>query len=300
MTGTVARTVAITRAIERSALEVTKGKRQVRAIWSTDEGDHYRTAFVQQGIDTSAFASNPVILYEHGKSERGPLPVANATEWGLDRFKGRNCLIGAARFWEDSFSEARFQDYADGRLKGWSINVIAMDARPPTPAERRARADWANLDVVYESTRLVEVSAVSVPGNQNTLTIGVERSVRGAAVTKATYNRSFLETIRQASQADFKLAWRTILDAIWDQPFDSSLNPAIVRAQRDMAAHDQQMADEEAASSGQYAGMTDQQIIARIERLKLESLLQHLEDSAANKAYYKGQGAMMGKMKAGY
>jgi hypothetical protein len=161
-------------------VEVSRRKRQVRAIWSTDEGDHYRTAFVQSGIDTSAFAANPVILFEHSKSaERGTLPIANAVEFGPDRFKGKNVFIGSSRFWDDPFADARFEDYAAGRMRGWSINVVPLESSPPTKAERQARADWRDIDIVYRSTRLLEVSATAVPGNPSTLTLSVERNLGG-------------------------------------------------------------------------------------------------------------------------
>ena len=172
----------VDRAIEGAIIDKSVKKRTIRAVWSTDETDHYRTAFVQTGIDTSVFRENPVIAWEHCKSAaRGTLPIANAVDWGVDRYKGKNALIGAAKFWDDEFSNARFEDYATGRLKGWSIRTIPQDASPPTAAERRARPDWGQAEVVYRSTTLIEVSATTLPGNKSTLTIGVERSAGGSA-----------------------------------------------------------------------------------------------------------------------
>lgn len=171
----------ITRSIQGAVIDTSAKKRTVRAIWSTDELDHFKTVFDQDGIDTDMFASNPVILWEHGKSAvRGDLPIANAPpgEWGVEKYRGRNALIGVAKFWEgDEFSEARFQDYAAGRLRAWSVNLIPDEVSPPTTAERRARPDLVDCEFIYRRGRLAEVSAVPIPGNASALTLSVERSM---------------------------------------------------------------------------------------------------------------------------
>lgn len=175
---------SLCRSIDGATIGVSKRKRCITAAWSTDEGDHYRTAFVQTGIDMSTFAANPVILFEHGLHPvRATLPVASAVEWGVDKFKGRNAMIGVSQFWDtDEFAEARWQDYASGRLKGWSIRAIPVSQRPPTQAERAARRDWHDLETVYDETRLLEVSCVTLPGNKSTLTIAVERGLATQAI----------------------------------------------------------------------------------------------------------------------
>lgn len=185
----------VTRAADGPTLEANRRRKTVRAIWSTDEVDAHRTAFVQSGIDTSRFAANNVVLFEHGQStERGRLPVANAIEYGPDRFKGKNVFIGTSRFWDDDeFAERLFSRYASQQLRGWSINVQPLEASPPTHEERRARGDWAEADVIYRSVRLLEVSCVSIPSNPSTLTLSVERrlgGVGGSATSRiALYRR---------------------------------------------------------------------------------------------------------------
>ena len=95
----------------------------------------------------------------------------------MGRQKGRNALIASARFWDDEFATARFEDYAAGRFKGWSINLLPKDQSPPTAEGRRARPDWARAKIVYREGTLVEVSAVTCPGNPSALTLSVERHV---------------------------------------------------------------------------------------------------------------------------
>ncbi len=145
--------------------------------------DWYNTAFVQRGIDTSTFARNPVIGWSHFKDPvRGAAPIGVALEWGVEKFKGREALIGLAQFHDDQFSNARFEDYAANppRLRAWSINGIPVSAGPPTHEEIRANPDWAECEQVFRSIRLLEVSACTIPGNEHTLTLSVERGYQGS------------------------------------------------------------------------------------------------------------------------
>lgn len=193
MSGTVCQG-SICRSIDGATISTSKRKRSVTACWSDDSGDHYRTAFCQTGIDMSTFEGNRVILFEHGLHPlRATLPIGNALEYGVERYKGKNALIGTTQFWEDEFADARFEDYFAGRLKGWSIRAIPLVQRAPTAAERRARLDWADLEVVYEQTRLLEVSACTLPGKKGTLTIAVERGL-AAPLPAVTFPTDTLPT----------------------------------------------------------------------------------------------------------
>ncbi len=180
----------VTRSVEGATVATSAKKRTVTGVWSTDETDRYRTAFVQTGIELDEFMANPLISWEHFRSAvRETLPIGHALEAGVEKYKGKNSLIGVARFGDDEFSEARFKDYESGRLRAWSIQVQCFqeDATPPTPAERRARPDWDKAEIVYRRTKLLEVAATALPGNASCTTISVERSLAGVqpAVTRA-------------------------------------------------------------------------------------------------------------------
>jgi hypothetical protein len=215
------------RTLEADRIDASPRKRTVTSIWSTDECDHFRSCFVQSGIDLSVFKENPVCQWEHGKDpQRGSLPIANCVGLELGRFRGKNALIGKAAFWDDAFSEARFQDYASGRLRGWSINVLAKDQSPPTPEERRARADWKNCDVVFRSSTLIEVSATSIPGNSSALTLSVERSGRGVPAVVTPEQVRHLLARRQAVIRDIlPRIPQMIREALSKAPSKSDLSP---------------------------------------------------------------------------
>jgi hypothetical protein len=180
----------VTRSMESPTTEVVRRRRLVRALWSSDDRDAHNTAFVMGGIRTARYSQNPVLLWEHGRSaERGTLPIANATEFGPDRHKGKNVFVGTARFWDDAFSDSLFNRYAEGQLRGWSIHAFDIASRPPTREERAARPDWKDLERVYTDVDLVEVSAVSLPSNPHSLTLEVQRGLSTAKLTPAEVSR---------------------------------------------------------------------------------------------------------------
>jgi hypothetical protein len=169
---------AVYRGVDAAAVETNRKRRTVRAIWSAQTVDHYNTLFLMDGIDTSSFDKNPVILAEHGKSSRGMKPVATAREYGVDTFRGMKVFVGTAKWWEgDSEADDLFSRYASGELRGWSISAKPIEVGPSTAAERRLAPDMDQCVEVMRRLRLLEVSCCAVPGNEHTLTLSVERSL---------------------------------------------------------------------------------------------------------------------------
>lgn len=168
---------SITRTLDTTAVDIRKGKRLVRAIVNDESVDHYRTVIDPFGADLDGYMRNPVCLYEHGKSQpRGTLPIGSCVAIGNERIKGMECLVATIKFSPDEFSDMLFESYASGAMRGWSVNMLPREASPPTPQEIRARPDLASCEMVYRSWKLMELSAVAIPGNANALTMGVERS----------------------------------------------------------------------------------------------------------------------------
>jgi adenosyl cobinamide kinase/adenosyl cobinamide phosphate guanylyltransferase len=293
-------TLVVTRSAEGATVETDKRKRQVRAIWSTDEPDAYRTAFVQSGIDTSAFDRNPVILFEHGKSaERGTMPVANAVSYSTDRYKGKNVFIGTSRFWDDEFSDRLFEHYAAGRMRGWSVNVLPLEAGPPTNEEMRSRPDWhRDVDIVYRRTRLLEVSATALPGNHSTLTLSSERSLpsgtpagrQAVRVLLADVNR--LWSIRpHDGRLSSAALWLGRVVGRWEHP---------ARRAEAWRAASAALARAAGMAEADPAGMSIEELELAIERLKLIAELVDLKAKQAQKEHYEAEAAKVAKMKAAY
>ena len=128
------------------------------------------------------------------------------------------------------FSEKRFQDYLSGRLKGWSINLLPTDSSPPTPAEQRARPDWAKAKIVYRSGVLDEVSGTAIPGNKSCLSISAERSLARSLpaalpTTVLGFTANEIEAVHRLSAAERKM----FLEAA-EHPVNAQIRAQILQA----------------------------------------------------------------------
>jgi hypothetical protein len=178
--------------------EVNKRTGICRAIVSDDSRDRYRTVFDPEGCEWSGWRDGgSCVLYEHGKEGRGKLPVGNVVEGPeLTTFRGRRSIITGTRFWDtDPFAKQVGDAYRSMAMKGWSINAIPHVQSPPTPGERRARADWSDTEMVYRRWELAELSVTALPGNVNCVTQEVIRSARGLARPAAEVNRELTALI---------------------------------------------------------------------------------------------------------
>ena len=61
----------------------------------------------------------------------------------------------------------------------------AAHESPPTPRMATARSDWAQATTVYRSWELLEVSRREIPGNSNTITTEVLRSLAVTTVNQS-------------------------------------------------------------------------------------------------------------------
>lgn len=150
--------------------------RAVTAIINTGDVDRYATVIDPAGVDLTAYRKNPVVLWEHGKDPtRGRLPIGRNL-W-IKRSGSR--LIAKTQFGKDDYSQALFELYRDGVLRGWSIFALPDMTRAgkPTPAEIRARPDLERCETIYRACELGEYSGVAVPGNAETLTMLESRSI---------------------------------------------------------------------------------------------------------------------------
>ncbi len=166
----------ITRSYVATIEDVRPGERSVVSKINTRAVDRFRTVIEPAGLDLTAFRSNPVVLWEHGKDPaRGHVPVARNKWIKVDRAAGT--VIAKTIFRDDAYSDELFRAYQDGGLSGWSINALPREAGPPTKEEIRARPDLADCETIYRSTELIEYSATSCPGNPETLTLMVSRGI---------------------------------------------------------------------------------------------------------------------------
>jgi hypothetical protein len=209
-TATLTRPTMVTRSIEPDRVEVDKPRRQIRAIINDESVDRYGTVLDPAGIDTTAYmeAGGPV-LYEHGKSPRGTLPVGNTIEIGASRYKGQAVTIATVKFWEgdasDPLPETLWRRYASREMRTWSVHLLPLAQSAPTHEERRARPELERCTIIYRAGELLELSATPIPGNKSCLTLEVLRS----SATTSPYDRfSPQEQSRVAREFDLELQAR--------------------------------------------------------------------------------------------
>jgi hypothetical protein len=213
-------TGGITRSIESASVEVSKRKRSIRAVFSDDRPDRFRTVFDPAGVDLNDWkATGQPVLWEHGKDAqfRGTMPVAIGTDVDVMKVRGRLSLVGTCRFLEDEFSDKLFNLYADGVLKNFSINALDRHSSPPTREEIRHIPELKDVHTIYRSWSLNEVSCTAVPGNPGCNTLSVERSIdRGAGIrgVSPTLVRAHVAAYRRELEAQRAEMRREILDAV--------------------------------------------------------------------------------------
>jgi hypothetical protein len=160
---------------------VDESKRTIGARINVRSIDRYRSVIEPDGGDFADFLRNPVVLLEHGLDPtRGMEPIGTSTM--VKAYKGpRGPEIRAiTRFHrDDEKAERLFRKYASGEMKGWSIHAqpVREACGRPTRDELRTWPALKDCDVMYRKWKLLEYSAVAVPGNSETLTLEEARSV---------------------------------------------------------------------------------------------------------------------------
>lgn len=127
------------------------------------EVDRHDTVVLPEGIDAAAFVKNPVVLWEHGQSARGNLPVASVTELqqSEDAIDAHMTFDG-----QDDFAVELLKKYRRGFLRGFSVGFIphAHEVRKIGFAGEEKRDT-----LVFTDWELVELSCVAVPSNPEAL-----------------------------------------------------------------------------------------------------------------------------------
>ncbi len=167
---------SIIRSYDAAVENVLPGEKSVLARIGSDEIDRYGTCILPNGVDLSTWNKMPSFLWEHGKGQRGSLPVGRG--WAKWR-KSENDLLAKVVFREDEFSQMLFSMYSDRTLSGFSINVLPNFnmCTPPTNEEVRSRPELTRCNMMYRATELAEVSCVAVPGNRDATALLVSRGL---------------------------------------------------------------------------------------------------------------------------
>lgn len=151
------------------ALSADPSTRTLRIIVSTPARDRQGDIVEPAGLDFRAFLDNPVVLWAHDLTRP---PIGRI----LDIDVGTTAVTATVQFAETPFAREVFDLYAEGFLRAWSVGFL------PLEWERLDEEDGRGFRIL--AAEVVEVSAVPVPANPETLTRTVAQ-VRHADLRKA-------------------------------------------------------------------------------------------------------------------
>lgn len=145
-------------------------ERQVRVIVSTSDLDRVGDVVLQDGIDLTAYRSNPIVLWNHDRDE----PIARCAEIGIEAGK----LTALVQFPPEGVSPQADKTYGlilAGVINAASIGFAIKDDAPLDPKKPFGGA-------LITASELYEFSFVSVPAVRQALV--VERSERSMKLNK--------------------------------------------------------------------------------------------------------------------
>jgi HK97 family phage prohead protease len=137
---------------------------------STVDVDSDGDIVLMEGIDTSRFSKNPVILFQHDMNK----PIGKMTK--LDN--NGDHMEGTVKFSTEPFSQKIHQLMKDGVLRTFSIGFIPTETaikgtqdfnKSMGELESRfpGRFDKSKVNRVIKKSLLLETSVVTIPANEN-------------------------------------------------------------------------------------------------------------------------------------
>jgi uncharacterized protein len=138
---------------------VSRKDRTIDVVASDFSKDSYNTRIDPKGWDLEQFRKNPVILLSH---DDRTFPAAKAIPETIrvekDELLMRIQFPGRGKY---EAADIAFELYADGFMRGLSVGFVPEEWEDVEEGEDRVR--------VYRKARLLEVSLVTIPSNDNAL-----------------------------------------------------------------------------------------------------------------------------------
>lgn len=184
----------IERVFKSTTDDVSRKKRTITSVISSDDVDRYNEIVVAKGIDLSEFLENPVVLWCHRMSD---LPIGKCV--GLKRAtkNDRSVLIAKTLFAECDFADEVFELYAEGFLNGWSIGAYPdwSTCSAPTAEEIKANPHYKKARCLIRKCKLCEYSACPVPANPAALGNDVEKRARAELIKAVRESKTWAEIL---------------------------------------------------------------------------------------------------------
>ena len=133
--------------------------RTFEAVITTSHLDRYGSIIKTEGIDTTGYLKNPIILVDHAIES-----VEKAVGF-MESFRVyKNRIVGKIKFLSEGVSSRADMVWGmivEGVLRSVSVSILLKEVQPVDPSEPFG-------DYIIESSELIEVSVVTAPGNANT------------------------------------------------------------------------------------------------------------------------------------
>ncbi len=164
---------------------INEQKRTVTAILSTPSIDRYGEIILPEAFlkRIDRFKRNPVMLANHVTAANTGASgiIGKWIDIGVRKVPGvGQALVGTCRFMEDDeLAESWWQRFRQGMAVAFSVGMIihAWEARPVKQDKGETRSVR-----VYTDVELLEVSAVSVPANQDAVVLAASLGAAGRGV----------------------------------------------------------------------------------------------------------------------
>jgi HK97 family phage prohead protease len=154
------------------------------AIITTDSVDRDGEVMVPQGMNSKDYERNPVLLWQHDPS--APIGRAVSLKRGENSIEAEFELPHRPQGYEGQWRP----DFVRGLIQAGVLGAVSIGFMPMEGGERMAtKGDveryGAEVRKVYSRWKLLEVSVVSVPANQDALITAVQKGYVTAEAVKA-------------------------------------------------------------------------------------------------------------------
>lgn len=146
--------------------KVDNEERTFTAVLTSNALDRDFEILLPDGINKSEYMNNPVILLSHNQKE---LPIGKVKSI---RKQGDNLIAKGVIAEGVRVADEAWQLIKNGFLKGISIGFSILEQRNPTPQD--IKRFGKDIRRVISKYKLLEISVVSIPANQEALITGVK------------------------------------------------------------------------------------------------------------------------------
>lgn len=166
-------------------VKVEVGERSVVARISTAAVDRDGEVLIPMGCNSKDFEKNPVVMWLHNYNR---IPIGKVVGFKRTDDEVVAKMVLASR--PDSYPEDKEWEpdtllslYQQGILSAFSVGFIPTESRPATDRDAKKYGDGVRR--VHSKWKILEVSAVPLPANQEAVAIAVSKGIISAEFAKS-------------------------------------------------------------------------------------------------------------------